>query len=55
MEALSPYVDRWIIGALNYMDVDPNFYRGEVPEWAKYVDEKDMKVLWKKELKPYLT
>ena len=54
MEALSPYVDRWIIGALNYMDVDLSFYRREVPEWAEYVDKKGLKVMWKKELKPYL-
>lgn len=54
MEALSPWVDRWILGALNYVDVDPSFYRREVPKWARYVYEKGLKVKWKKELKPYL-
>ncbi len=53
MEALSPWVDRWIIGALNYMSVDLNFYRREVPKWAEYVDERGLRVKWKKELKPY--
>ena len=54
MEALDTWVDRWIIGALNYMNVDPGFYRREVPKWATYVNEKGLKVKWKKELMPYL-
>ncbi len=51
---LSPWVDRWIIRLLNYMGVDSSFYRSEVPRWAKYVDEKSLRVKWKKELRPYL-
>ena len=54
MEVLDPWVDRWIIGALNYVAVDPSFYRREVPKWAEYAEGKGLKVKWKKELKPYL-
>ena len=55
MKVLGSWVDRWIIGSLNYMGVDRGFYRREVAKWTSYVDEEKLKVKWKKELKPYLT
>ena len=51
MKALGSWVDRWIIGSLNYMGVDRGFYRRKVPKWASYVDEKGLIVKWKKELR----
>jgi len=40
--------------ALDYMGVDPSFYRREGPERAEYVFRKGSKVSWKRELKPFL-
>jgi len=54
MKALGHLVDRWIVGALNYMGVNRDFYCREVPKWASYVDEEELRVKWKKELKPFL-
>lgn len=54
MEKLGPWVDRWIIGTLNYSGVDYGFYGGEMPELLRYVKEKGLKVMWKKELRKYL-
>ena len=48
------WVDRWIIGALNYMGVDGKVYAGDVREVEKYVEENGLRVIWKKELRPYL-
>jgi DNA repair photolyase len=53
MQALEPWVDRWIIGSLNYMRVNRDFYCKEVPKWAKYIDKTGLPVTWKKELQSY--
>jgi len=53
MKALGHLVDRWIIGTLNYMGANRDFYSREVPKWTSYVNEKGLAVKWKKELKPY--
>ena len=47
-------VDRWIVGTLNYMGVDHNFYRKQMPDLIRYVKAKNLILMWKKELKPYL-
>lgn len=54
IDALSPWVDRWIIGALNYMGTNTGFYSKEVPKWLRYVKEQGLRVQWKRDLKPYL-
>ena len=48
-------MDRWVIGTLNYMGVDYGFYDEQMPELMRYVEEKNLIVKWKKELKPYLS
>jgi hypothetical protein len=43
-------VDRWIIGALNYMGVNHAFYDKVMVDLVEYVKNKDLAVKWKKEL-----
>ena len=54
MEKLGPWVDRWIVGTLNYSGADYSFYEKEMPELLKYVHERGLNVMWKKELRQYL-
>ena len=57
MSALKDWVDRWIIGALNYFGWDRychEVYRKEMPKLLQYVAENGINVMWKKELKPFL-
>jgi len=54
LKALGPWVDRWIIGALNYMGVKHAFYDKVMVDLVKYVKNKGLAVKWKKELKHYL-
>jgi hypothetical protein len=37
------------------MEVDRGFYRDRIPERIRCMEEKDLVVKWKKELKPYLS
>lgn len=54
LDKLNAFVDRWVVGTLNYSGTNYSFYKKEMPELMRYVKEKGLSVIWKKELRKYL-
>lgn len=54
LSELKPWVDRFVIGTLNYAGVDHEYYRQRMPSLLDYVKQNQLRVMWKKELKPYV-
>ncbi|MFQ6074737.1 MAG: hypothetical protein ACE5Z5_01195 [Candidatus Bathyarchaeia archaeon] len=43
-----------IVSTLNYVGIDLRYYQIGMPRLLEYVEDSGLKVMWKKELKPYL-
>ena len=54
IENLREYVDRWIIGSMQYSDVPRRFYADRLPQLIGWLDENKINYYLKKELESYL-